>query len=112
MRGVDGMPFGEPETDITKNIKMIEWLKAELLCNVAMLFKTFVKGGQDTFVSALSNTIMICYLLGRRLGIEPVRIDLDLEQKIQMNIKKGHEAERWYGDLSNLLNHLNGNRPN
>lgn len=104
------MSIGEPGTDITKNIKMIEWLKAELLGNVSLLFKTFVKGGQETFVTALSGIIMVSYLLAQRLGIEPARIDLALERKIQMNIEKGHESERWYGDLSSLLNYLKGNR--
>ncbi|MDI3533943.1 MAG: hypothetical protein PWQ82_308 [Thermosediminibacterales bacterium] len=96
--------------DITKNIKMIEWLKSELLSATAHLFKSLINGSEEMILDALSNIIIVCYLLAKRLGLSYSRIDLNMESKIMMNIKRGHEAEKWYGDLSDLYQFLRGNR--
>ena len=79
--------------DITKNIKMVEWLKTELLSGVSDLFRVMAAGGKEGALDILSGIIMTSYLLGKRLGLDFVRIDSHMENKIRLNIDKGHESE-------------------
>ncbi|MDK2798790.1 MAG: hypothetical protein PWP27_341 [Clostridiales bacterium] len=110
------MGFFDREIDITRNIKMIEWLKSELLTDIAALFKQLVNGvkddAQDLLAETLSNLIVICYLLARRLGISFNTIDLKMENKLKLGIIEGHELEKWYGDLSELSKHIDATRNN
>jgi hypothetical protein len=109
MRGIYMVPFDE-ELDITRNIKMIEWLKTELLGGVSSLFKVMLGGSREGILDILCNIIMVSYLLGKRLGLNFARIDLQMENKIRLNIDRGHEAEKWYGDLTELAQYLERNR--
>ena len=64
--------------DITKNIRIIEWLKSEMLNSVAKLFTMLTSGAeasQKALAGCLSNIIIACYLLGKRLGIHYALID-------------------------------------
>ena len=105
--------FGK-EIDITKNIRIIEWLKSELLTDVACLFKHLVNGVRDEvhegLAETLSNIIVICYLLGRRLGLSYNSIELKMRKKIRLGILETHEVEKEYGDLSELSKHLDSSR--
>ncbi|MCL6639078.1 MAG: MazG-like family protein [Firmicutes bacterium] len=91
---------------IAKNIKVIEWLKADLITSLAALFKSMLKGSEELMLDALSSMIVTCYVLGRRLNINFSRLDLKVEAKVRQGIDDDHEVERWYGDLSALLNYL------
>ncbi len=93
------------DTDITRNIKIVEFLKSEILTTVATLFQTLLKGaraGQDMLIDTLANLILVTYLLGRRLGIGFSAIDTKIIEKLKIGILEEHQAEKWYGDLSNL----------
>lgn len=93
------------DTDITRNIKIIEFLKSEILTTVATLFQTLLKGaraGQDILIDTLANLILVTYLLGKRLGIGFSVIDTKIMEKLKIGLLEEHEAEKWYGDLSSL----------
>lgn len=97
------------EIDIIKNMKTIEWLKAELLTNVAYLHKIFVNNEDNTrenLEDLISNIILESYILGKRLGINYEDMDMALKENIKLNLVKEHKIERWYGDLSQLLDHI------
>lgn len=98
------------DIDITKNIKIIEWLKSELLTDIANLFKVLVSGMKQEMHEAvsetLSNIILICYILGNRLGISYNAIEIKIENKIKLGIIEKHNVEEYYGDLSSLSKHL------
>ena len=49
---------------------------------------------------------MITYLLAKRLGVSFKEIDYKIKEKIKIGIEEDHSVERWYGDLSNLKNHI------
>lgn len=102
------------EIDITRNIKTIEWLKSELLTDVANLFKVLVNGIREeiheSVSDTLSNIILICYLLGRRLGVSYNAIEMKIEKKIKLGLIENHDVEKHYGDLSELSRHLNSSR--
>lgn len=108
------MAMFDNQLDITKNIKIIEWLKSELLTDVANLFKVMVNGIHeeisDALSETLSNIILICYLLGKRFGINYRTIEIKIENKIKLGLVENHDVEKYYGDLSELAKHLNGSR--
>lgn len=104
------MSLRDKDVDITKNIKMIEWLKSELLTAVALLFETLARGiknSQEIVLDAIANIILVTYLLGRRLGLSLESIDSKIKDKAKLGRIEEHNIEKWYGDLSELLNHLN-----
>ena len=102
------------EIDITRNIKIIEWLKSELLTDIANLFKILVNGMKEevheSISETISNIILICYLLGRRLGLSYNAIEMKIEKKIKLGLIENHEVEKHYKDLSELAKHLNSSR--
>jgi hypothetical protein len=98
------------EIDISRNIKLIEWLKSELLTDIARLFKAMSSGVKEEiigdFAEILANIILISYLLGKRLGVDYGHIDRKINNKIRLGLVENHEVERFYGDLSELSKHL------
>jgi len=108
------MAFFDKEIDITRNIKMIEWLKSELLTVVANLFMVLVNGVKEEVHESvgeiLSNIILISYLLGKRLGLSYNAIEMKIENKIKLGLVENHDIEKYYGDLSELVKHLNCSR--
>ncbi|MTI65024.1 MAG: hypothetical protein FH753_00280 [Firmicutes bacterium] len=103
------MGFNNKNVDITKNIKVIEWLKSELLTTVASLFDYLLKGAkesQEAILDVLANVILVTYLLGKRLGLSFESIDSKIESKIKLGVVEDHKIEKWYGDLSRLLEHF------
>lgn len=108
------MSLFDNQIDITRNIKIIEWLKSELLTDVANLFKALLNGVQDGVSEALADTlaniILICYLLGRRFGINYRAIEKKIDNKIRLGLVENHDVEKYYGDLSELAKHLNSSR--
>ena len=96
-------------SDITKNMKLIEWMKNEILMSVSELFNILFKGvrsADEGLQDVLANIIMITYLLAKRLGISFNEIDYKIKEKISLGIKEDHSIEKWYGDLTNLKNHI------
>lgn len=95
--------------NVTKNIRIIEWLKSELLTSVARLFAAFSNNtalAQEAVLSAVSNIIIVAYLLAKRLGIDFVQIDLKVSSKLKLEIEENHELEKNFGDLSALMKHF------
>lgn len=104
------MSTGNNGIDITKNIKIIDWLKSELLSSVASLFEILVrgiKGQKDILTDVLANIILVTYVLGQRLGINYAKMDRKIEDKIKLGVLEDHKLESWFGDLSSLRRHLN-----
>lgn len=94
------------EIDIIKNMRTIEWLKSQLLNNVANLFSTLTDGEENTkenLEDIISNLILESLLLGKRLGLNYSSIKSALRDNIKINLIEEHKIERWYGDLSLLL---------
>jgi hypothetical protein len=102
--------FQRNDVDIAKNIRMIEWLKTELLENVSGLFRGFLKGNEAVLLDFLSNIVVFSYILARRLGIDFQELDRSVVQKVERSIELGHEVEEWYGDLSGLQDHMKRKR--
>lgn len=94
------------EIDVAKNLKIIEWLKAEMVDSVGALFKALLKTGNEAAADALAAIIVVAYLLGKRVGVSFYTVDSKVKAQLMANINDGHEVERWYGDLSELLHYI------
>ena len=92
--------------DITKNIRIIENLKSELLAGIAQLYSRMSADDcedlKEIALDTLSNTIIISYLLSRRLGLDYTAIEKDIASKIRLGLIQEHETEKYFGDLSAL----------
>ena len=96
-------------SDVTKNVKIIEWMKKELILSVGDVFELIFKGVKpldEALQDTLANIIMITYLLAKRLGISFSEIDYKIKEKIRIGIDQNHSVESWYGDFSNLKKHM------
>ncbi|HAE91503.1 MazG-like family protein [Tissierella praeacuta] len=94
------------DIDIIKNMKTVEWLKAQLLNTVANLYSTLADGEESTkenLEDIISNLILESLLLGKRLGLDYKNIESALRDNIKLNLIEEHKIEKWYGDLSILL---------
>lgn len=94
------------DRDIARNLKVVEWLKTELLGGVAELFRAMREAREEVIADQLANIVMTAYVLGRRLGIEFSQMDAKLRHKVRANAEEPHEFEEWYGDFSSLGKHL------
>ncbi|CEI74302.1 MULTISPECIES: MazG-like family protein [Romboutsia] len=96
-------------SDIARNVKIMEWMKTELLMSVGDLFNLMFKGVKpldEALQDTLANIIMITYLLAKRLGISFNEMDYKIKEKIKLGINENHSIERWYGELSELKKHI------
>ena len=92
-----------------RNIRVLEWLKSELLEAVSQLFKSFINNQEELLLLSLAVKLAV-YLLGKRAGINFARVDEQLEIMVQQQLSAGHEVEEWYGDLSLLKQHLDSRK--
>ncbi len=94
------------DMDIIRNMRAIEWLKSELLSNIAYLYEVLAKGEEDTkdnLKDIVSNIVLTALLLSRRLGLSYEDVFSSLGDNVRANIIQQHKIEKWYGDLSELL---------
>ncbi|MFI3210059.1 MAG: MazG-like family protein [Peptostreptococcaceae bacterium] len=102
----------DKSSDISKNVKILEWMKKELIMSVGDVFELMFRGVKpldDALQDTLANIIMITYLLGKRMGINFKDIDYRISEKSKQGIEQNHSIESWYGDFSNLKDHLDRN---
>ncbi|MDQ7794598.1 MAG: MazG-like family protein [bacterium] len=98
------------EVGVARNIRSVEWLKAELAGGAGTVCKALLKGNPEAVADSLAGLVVSCYLLGRRVGLDYGRLDEAIGVKLELNVRSGHELETWYGDLSQLRDHLRGRR--
>lgn len=97
------------ELNIMANIKMIEKLKANLLCIIGEFYHLLTKGSnvaQDSILNCISGAVLILYVLAQKLGYSCEEVDDDIRKKLQNGIAEGHEYEKDGRSLSKLQNHL------
>lgn len=105
----DGNGMHNKDIDIIKNMRTVEWLKAQLLGTVANLYATLANGEENTkenIEDAIAKLILESMLLGKRLGLSYESMGSALKDNIKINLIEEHKIERWYGDLSLLLEYI------
>nr|WP_207725277.1 MazG-like family protein [Clostridium hominis] len=91
------------------NIKMIEELKANLLCLIGDLYTLLTRGtniARDSILNCISGAILILYVLAQKLGYSCNEVDDDMKKKLKIGITEEHEYEREGKNLSKLQNHI------
>jgi hypothetical protein len=96
------MPSTNYEVNVVKNVKTIELVKAEMITAIGDLFKAMVKNSEEGILNALSNLVLGCYFLGKRLGIPFAKLDAELEQRLKAPELQEVELEQWFGDVTSL----------
>ncbi|MEG0613724.1 MAG: MazG-like family protein [Clostridium sp.] len=97
------------EFNIMSNIKVIEGLKAELVCIIGDFFKLLSRGSnvaQDAILDCVSGAIIILYILAEKLGYSHLAIDETMKKKLKVGIVEGDSLEKNGKELSKLHDHL------
>lgn len=97
----------QQEMDIAKRLKVLDWLKTELVEQVSRLFRGLHSGSEEKIKDSLASLIVTTYVMGRRLGLPFRTLDEAVIQKLKEHKEQGHQVEEWYGDLSALDDYLN-----
>ena len=95
------------DLNIMANMKMIEELKANLLCIIGELYSLLASSAaQDAILNCISGAILILYVLAQKLGYSCNEVDDDMSKKLKIGINEGHSYEKEGKNLSKLQNHL------
>lgn len=97
------------DLNIMYNIKVIEDLKADLLCIIGDFFKLLTKGSnvaKEAILECISGAIIILYILSERLGYSYTAVDDEIKKKLKTGIIEEDYIEKQGKDLSRLYNHL------
>ena len=106
------MTMKKDNFNIMSNIKIIEDLKAELLCIIGEFFKLLTKGSnvaRDSILDCISGAIIILYILGEKLGYSFMDIDHIIKSKLELGIRAEDQVEKEGKSLSKLKRYI-GNR--
>lgn len=101
------------QLNIMGNVKIIENLKAQLLCIIGELYRLLTKGtnvAQDAILDCISGAIIILYVLAQKLGYSLSEVDHVMKDKLDMGIKGEDEVEKEGKCLSNLKKYVNNRR--
>ena len=93
------------ELNIMANIKIIEELKANLLCIIGEFFSLLTRG---TNVAKDSILNCIAGVLAQKLGYSCNEVDDELRKKLKLGIAEEHEYEKEGRSLTKLQNHIKG----
>ncbi|NME83643.1 MazG-like family protein [Clostridium sp. SM-530-WT-3G] len=95
--------------NIMRNIKIIEDLKAQLLCIIGEFFRLLTKGNnvaKDAILECISGAIIILYVLGEKLGYTFGNIDDNIKAKLDLGIRAEDQVEREGKSLSKLKRYI------
>jgi hypothetical protein len=95
--------------NIMSNIKIIENLKAELICVIGDFFKLLTKGSNvahDAILDCISGAIIVLYILAERLGYSFTAVDENMKKKLKDGITAEDSLEKQGKDLSRLYTHI------
>ncbi len=94
------------ELDITKNLRMVEWLKAELVQSIGALFKSLLNTSVEAIADALAAVMILIYLLGSRVGVPFAVLDREVQHKLNQSLGAAAEVDHWHQDMRSLAEHL------
>ena len=95
--------------NIMSNVKIVEDLKAELICVIGDFFRLLTRGSnvaQDALQDCISGATIILYVLAERLGYSYISVDDNIKKKLKLGIIEEDGIEKDGKDLSKLYTHL------
>lgn len=96
--------------NIITNVKIIEKLKAQLVCSAGELLRLLAKSGnvaRESIIDTISGAIIILYVLAQRLGYSFSEIDESVTSKLSLGIKSEEYIEKDGKSLSSLKKYIN-----
>lgn len=92
--------------DITKNIKMIEILKGQILAGVSDLHNSFIQQDKNDMdkTEIFADLTILIYILANRLGISPETLLLKINKKLKIGVLD--ETDIFNEDAKELLRHF------
>lgn len=96
------------EAGRTDDVRVLEWLKADLAENMGVLFKSLLNAGSDASIDALAALIINSYILGRRVGINYQVLDMRIKHQLNTSISDLDEVHHIHGDLTQLQSYIEG----
>lgn len=90
-------------------MRMIEDLKANLICIIGDMFKLLTRGtniAENALLDCISGAIIILYILAERLGYSFVAVDENMKKKLKTGIIENDDIEKDGKDLTKLYKHL------
>ena len=99
------------ELNIMANIKIIEELKANLLCIIGEFFSLLTRGtnvAKDSILNCIAGAIFIFYVLAQKLVYSCNEVDDEFRKKLKLGIAEEHEYEKEGRSLTKLQNHIKG----
>lgn len=96
--------------DITKNIRIIEMLKSQLLTDIADLYNNLYQTNSEFSERSdiLADLILTTYLLSNRLGLSYNSLDLKVINKLKLGVLE--ENSPLHDDVSELLRYIYRNQ--
>lgn len=97
------------EFSIMSDIKVIESLKAQLICTIGEFYRLLTKGSNvahDAILDCISGAIIILYILAEKLGYSFLQVDDTMKKKLKVGIVEEDSIEKEGKNLSKLHNHL------
>lgn len=104
-----GVNMRKDDFNIMSDVKIIEELKAQLLCIIGEFFRLLTKGSniaQEAVLECISGAIIILYLLADKLGYSHTAVDESMKTKLKLGIIEEDYIEKEGRNLSKLYNHL------
>lgn len=102
MKEIDASMF------VTRNLKIIEMLKSQLLSHIADLYAGMNDEGCDVEKrnEIFVNLIIINYVLAARLGFGAAALDMDVVKKLKIGVLDDNNAI--HDEVVELLRHFKG----
>lgn len=104
-----GFTVRKEDFNIMSDIRIIEDLKAQLLCLIGEFYRLLTRGSnvaQEAILDCISGAIIILYILADRLGYSYSAVDDNMQKKLKLGIIEEDVVEKQGKNLSKLHTHL------
>ena len=95
-----------PGLDITEQLQVVDWLKAELVAATGSVLRAGLTRDPVRVLDALAGLQITLYALARRWGVPLPRLDQEVARRLEAEASSGHYLEDRFGDLSAIRQHL------
>lgn len=92
--------------DITEQLQVVDWLKAELVASVASVLRAALSRDSGRMLEALAGVQITLYALARRWGVSLTMLEQEVLRRIDQETVAGHYLESRFGDLTQIRQHL------
>ncbi|MPQ43764.1 MazG-like family protein [Clostridium tarantellae] len=99
--------------NIMGDIKIIEEIKAQIICILGELFLILTKGTnvvKNSVVDCIASLIILLYVLADKLGYSAIEVDENIKKSLKVGIVEEDELEKKGNNLTKLFNHLKERR--